>query len=219
MPKSKNTSDPNRLKKITEFLWLGFNDYIGARVLLMNRLSLQGAILASTAVEKYIKALLSVRGEILNTHLKSSHITSLKNYIPQLYKKLNPEFLNFLQHCYSLRYTDQLPINYSIVIYARETMAELDYTINNLEFQFNFKQSGGQESLTHYRSALKDKDERLLKDNYILLNHIKSEHLKHEDYAFTLRKTPELGLMSTDFVSFESPQDGNFMREGLQRLQ
>ncbi len=215
----RSTFDQERLKRINEFLNLGFTDYIAAIVLLLNALPLQGAILGSTAVEKYIKALVSVRGEKLNGHLQSSHFNSLRNYIPKLYERLSPDFLKLLQHCYGLRYTDQLPQDFNIAIYARETIAELDHTIYNMEFQFNFTQSDGQKVLTPYRVAMNNKDERLFKDNYILLKEDKLKFLKHEDIAYTFRKTPEIGLLSTNFTAFESPQDGDFMREGLRRLQ
>ena len=215
----KSTSDQVRVKRVTEFLGLGFTDYIGARILLLNGLPLQGAVLGSTSVEKYIKALVSVRGEKVKGHLKSSHLNSLRNYVPKLYEKINLEFFKYLKHCYCLRYTDQLPLNFNIVIYARETLAELDQTIYNMEFQLNFTQSDGQETLTPYRVSLENKDERLLQDNYILSGEDKLTFLKREDIAYTLRNTPELGILSTNFTTFESPQDGKFMRKGLRRTQ
>ena len=59
----KATSDQTRIFRALEFVGLGYKDYIGARTLLIDHLPLQGATLGSSAVEKYIKALLSLRGE------------------------------------------------------------------------------------------------------------------------------------------------------------
>ena len=166
---SKSTSDPQRIKRILNFLSLGYSDYIAARNLLLSGLPLQGAILGSTAVEKHIKAILAVRGENAKGHLKKSHIKSLNNYLPELLQKTNPEFLEFLQKCYQLRYTDNLQPNFNIAIYARETLAELDETIFNLEFQLNFGESSNTKILTRYQSAFNSKSSSLITENYILL--------------------------------------------------
>ena len=66
---SKHSSDPT----VIEFLGAAFDDYLAARVLLLTRLPLQGAVLASTAIEKYLKAVLAFRRQKRRVHLHPDH--------------------------------------------------------------------------------------------------------------------------------------------------
>lgn len=213
--KTKSTSDEKRVYRALEFVNLGYKDYIGARTLLLNQLPVQGATLGSSSVEKYIKALLAIRGENTQGHLKKAHISSLQNFIPDLTKKLNIEFLDYLRKCYELRYSDGLSSDFNISVYARETLAELDYTVHNMEFQLNFQHSGGFEVNTMYRSALKSLDVRLFNDNYLLLNQDKLEFLSKPDVAFGMRNRPNQGILEVEFTVFESLKDGKFCREAV----
>jgi hypothetical protein len=169
--------------------------------------------LGSSAVEKYIKALLAIRGENARGHLKKAHISSLKNFIPDLTKKLNFEFLEFLRKCYSLRFTDGLQDNFNISVYARETLAEIDYTIYNMEFQLNFQSSNEIEVISMYRNALNSSDKRLFEDNYILLNQDKNIFLSKPDVAYGMRNRPNKGILEVEFNVYESNKDGKFCRE------
>jgi hypothetical protein len=62
-----------------EYLNLAFKDYIAARMLLNNNMLLQGAGLASSAIEKYLKAYALFAGKPLRRHLDPEFIESLKN--------------------------------------------------------------------------------------------------------------------------------------------
>lgn len=182
---------------------------------MLNHLPLQGATLGSSAVEKYIKAILAVRGENSEGHLNSAHIKSLRNYVPDLANKLNFDFLAFLRNCYRLRYTDVLPPDFNITIYARETLAELDHTIFHMEFQVNLRKSDSSEITTRYRGTLKSKDPRLLNENHVLKQQDKKDFLKKPDIAYSIRNRPGFGLLEVDFDVHESPLDGKFCREAL----
>jgi len=216
MAKSKkHITDQARVFRALEFVSLGFKDYIGARSLLLQELPLQGATLGSSAVEKYIKALLSLRGENAQGHLRKGHISSLQNYVPDLARDLNSNFLEFLRRCYRLRYTDSLPVNFNVSVYAREVLAELDFTIHRMEFQMNFRRDTGAGVTTMYRGALKKKDKRLLSENHVLLNQSKSDFLSKPDVAFGIRNRPEQGLLEVDFEVYSSPTDGDFCRPAV----
>jgi len=211
----KHVADQGRVFRALEFVGLGFKDYIGARTLLLQELPLQGATLGSSAVEKFIKALLSLRGEKAQGHLKKSHISSLKNYAPDLAAKLNPEFLEFLEKCYRLRYTDGLPPNFNLSVYAREVLAELDHTIIQMESQMVFRRSDGSEVATMYRSALENKDHRLLSENHVLQQQDKATFLSKPDVAYGIRNRPVHGLLEVEFKVYSSPMDGKFCREAV----
>ena len=211
----KPTSDRARVARVREFLHLGFKDYIGARTLLLSRLPLQGAVLGSTAIEKYLKAIAAVRGNEIHGHLRAAHMNALRNYVPELFESLNSEFLSFLQHCYRLRYTDRLPVGFNLVVYGREVLAELDHTVFRCEFQVNLRQASGEQALTAYRHALAKKSKLLLRENHVLLQQDKGTFLKQESAAYAMRNRGLEGILEVEFEVFESPSDGHFEREAL----
>ena len=74
MPHAKKLAKSVFGAKAVEFLNIAYKDYLGARVLLNSGLLPQGAVLASTAVEKYFKAILSFGGSEARGHLSRKHI-------------------------------------------------------------------------------------------------------------------------------------------------
>lgn len=130
MAKSRKTAaTPEKLSRFNEFYSLAFGDYLAARTLLLAELLPQGAGMVATAVEKIFKAILSIRGERAGGHLKSALLNSIKNYQPELYSQLKPDFLNFLMAAYDLRYLDNLSAGRSLVISKYRTLAEADRTM------------------------------------------------------------------------------------------
>jgi hypothetical protein len=77
---------PKRLKSsvyglaTAQFLDIAYKDYLGARVLIKCAVVSADAVLASTAIEKYFKALLAFRGHQSHGHLKKAHINAAKNF-------------------------------------------------------------------------------------------------------------------------------------------
>jgi hypothetical protein len=203
---------------VLQFLSLGFMDYVGARSLLRSRLPLQGAVLASTAVEKYFKAIALVGGKSLRGHLKEAHVQHIRAFVPELFAKFNPKFLTFLERCYVLRYTDSLPPGFTLKVYARETLAELDEAIINCESQVTLRRSTGQAVRRPFDTALERRDEVLVQDNHVLNGIPKTEFLRHRDYAYAILNRPSEGLLEADFVAESSPQDGEFTRPGIWRV-
>lgn len=136
--------------------------------------------------------------------------------MPELGEKVNWEFLEFLKRCYRLRYTDDLPNGFNLVVFARETLAELDITIAALEFQVNLRRDGDPNPVrTPYRGALFSKAKILLEENHVLLGVDKEDFLKEKDIACAIRKRPPGRLLSVPFSVSESPRDGKFNREAL----
>jgi len=117
---------------VVDFLSAAYDDYLAARVLLNSGLLLQGAIFASTAIEKHLKALLAFSGNVSRGHLKTAHINAAKAFDPRLANELNEEFLRLLQRAYRTRYSDTLGVDFNLVIASREFLAELDYTVHRL---------------------------------------------------------------------------------------
>lgn len=210
----KKIPQQKRSQLVLQYLQLAFIDYVGARTLLRSQLPLQGAVLASTAVEKYFKAIAVVGGKQLCGHLGAKHVKQIKQYTPNLFEKLNPEFLKFLERCYTLRYTDSLERGFTLKVFARETLAELDHTVYNTEMQINVRRDDGGRVLSAYRNALQKKTPNVFDDNHVLQNISKTDFLRRPDKAYAILNRPE-GLLEVEFTVFESPTDGQFNRPGI----
>lgn len=131
--KLKKTLKGGDAKKVIDFYSSGFSDYLAARVLINASLLPQGAVLASTALEKYLKGVMAVNGNASHGHLKKAHWESLKNYSKDLYNACNLDFLRLCQKSYRLRYLDDVPNGYNLVIAQLEFLFELDKTVENFE--------------------------------------------------------------------------------------
>jgi hypothetical protein len=212
----KKSSNPERVQPALEFTGLGFDDYIGARTLLIDGQPLQGAVLAATAVEKYIKAFGAMRGNVLEGHLQKAHINFLRNYQPKLYAALNPEFFPFLDRCYELRYTDSLSDGFNIAIHSREVLAALDETVLRFEWQMKFtREPQGEPVLTSYKAAIRDRSPRLFRENYLLLRQPRGKVLRGHNLGYAmLNRGGDEGILAYHAV-VPCPTDGHFERSGL----
>ena len=213
--KFRQISNQQNVRNVLSFLNLGFKDYIAARVLLNSGLLLQGATLASTSVEKYFKAIMALRGDYSEGHLKKAHLNSVKNYDPKFYISLNESFLLFLQKCYRLRYFDDIEAGFSLAVIQRPTLAELDYTISSIHKRFTLKR--GEETLTTmYDAALNEKNADLFLDNYILNNIDKGTFIQQkESSVYAMRLDDVHGLIEANYIAVKGSHDGNFLIEGL----
>ena len=163
-------------KATADFLNLAYSDCLAARVLLNADLPIQGAILASTAVEKYFKALLAFRGNESHGHLRKAHVNAATNFDARLAKLLNRDFLELLKRAYLLRYRDKLAKDFNLVIASREFLAELDYTCVMMQESFRLKVNGQQVALQHHTDRER-KDPRLWENNCAL-----KEKIRRQDF-------------------------------------
>jgi len=210
-----STSKPDRVGEILDYLHIGFKDYVAARTLLRAGLPIQGSGTASTAVEKYIKALLALRGNRAHGHLRSAHTNALRHMLPETWAQLNPSFLTFLQRCYTLRYADNIKPGFNLVAFSREVLAELDHTILLLAKPFRFTRPSGEVIQTAMDRAIQLRAPVLFDDNHVLLGQDKRSFLSIEDKACAIRHRGVEGLLEAEFIALSSPTDGNFTREAL----
>jgi len=217
MPKraKKIVSDPKRIRASSGFLSAGFRDYLGARVLLNARLPLQGAILAGTCVEQYFKAILAFHGNSRRGHLCSALIRAVQNHDRKLVSLLNPAFLSFLQRCYHLRYHDDIPVGFNIVVSARELLAELDFTVAQIEPKFTKSRQDGELLLGRLDKLIEQRDDRLFSNNYVLADTSKERFLNGPDFVYEMRFDPVRGFLEAEYFIKRSPADGDFLREGF----
>ncbi|MGD0100880.1 MAG: hypothetical protein ABSC60_11085 [Acidobacteriota bacterium] len=212
--KIRQPSKSANLTSIQLFLLAAFDDYLSARVLIRYQQLVQAAVLASTAIEKYCKAILAFRGNSSSGHLKNEHWNCLKNFDPGLYSTFNEKFFMFLQKCYELRYPDALPDGYNLVIRSRELLAELDHTAISIEEKFSASRKNTEQKNLFKILQVKN-DERLIWNNHKLN--------KEDRFAFIARDNQHVyecrmiagSLVHFSYITLPMASDGNFMREGL----
>ena len=168
---------------------LGYRDYIAARLLLNNHLLIQGLTLASTAIEKYLKAVIVFnlkRKERYNFHL--DRFESIKKLLTEVNNdvtvEFDPVFLNILQDAFRIRYYDKINEPIFMGFYINQFIGELDYTIDFIERFISNSQNRGK-SMSKYFRAIKNNDGHLYENNYILRKENKKEFMERTDIGFS----------------------------------
>lgn len=201
-------------RQVQTFISDSMNDYVAARVLLLSGLLQQGAILGSTSIEKACKAILAFHGNESRGHLKKAHWNAVKNFDKNLWAQLKQDFLELNREAYFLRYTDDLPIDFNIVIAQREYLAELDHTIISLVQGFGFQNEVDGQG-TKFTQLLTSGDHRLLADNHVLTLIPKSEFIYSlPQQIYEMRYVPLLGPVETSYFSNKPAKQASFTRLG-----
>lgn len=216
MRKPKQLQRSEYGSKIADFLDVAYIDYLAARVLFNADLLVQGAVLASTAIEKYLKAILAFRGNESHGHLKKAHWNAALNLDSRLSAILNHDYLLLLQKCYKLRYRDNLEIDFNLVIASREFLAELDHAALMLQESFRL-QRNGKAYLTRYHADKKNRDPRLVWNNYLFADQDNKQGFISAElqFVYEIRKAAPDHLYEVEYVTPPAPSDGKFMRPGF----
>jgi len=181
-----STLTPNMKKYLnaSTLVDLAYRDYIAARFLLNNEFVIQGLTLASTAVEKYLKAIIeltSKKKEWYNFHLDK--VEELQELLAKNYKDItqdfDPVFLDILVKIYKIRYYDKIKEPIMIGFYLNQFIGTLDETIHLLEKLIQDK--------TPYKRAVESKDPNLYENNFVLNKKNKKEFMEKPDTGFSVR--------------------------------
>lgn len=215
MLRARSASKSADLKRVRFFLNDAFNDYLAARVLLLSRLPQQASVLSSTAIEKYFKAILAFRGNESHGHLKSAHWKTVRNFDPRLFGDLDLNFIELNRKCYRLRYTDDIPVGFNLVIATREFLAELDHTTLAVQRSFVIKENGVPQK-TDFDSFFASRDERLWSDNHVLLG-IDKAHFIYQapQFVYEMRNDTARGILEATYVAEGQPKVSGFLRPGF----
>ncbi|MDO9302222.1 MAG: hypothetical protein Q7T89_12600 [Anaerolineales bacterium] len=213
----KKFENPFDLTKSRAYLDIGFRDYVAARVLINNGLLLQGAILASTSIEKYFKAVLTLNKITSRSHLNLDLCNKFNSFDPSLYNTFNKSFLEMLIRCYKLRYIDDVPDHFSVVFIQFPLLAELDYTISKIEEKINIYQDGKKLEFG-YRQMWNNKNPEFTENNYIYLGISKNSFIQDkESKVHCMRLDPNFGYprstIEVYYTAERQPYDGNFSRD------
>lgn len=215
MRRSRTVAKPERVKQVQSFLSDSMHDYIASRVLFMSQLPQQGAILSSTAIEKSFKAILAFQGNASHGHLKQAHWNGLKNFDADLFKQLDQGFLELNRKAYLLRYTDDLPSGFNLVIASREFLAELDRTMTAIHGGISLEESGVARQ-TGYHHFVEAKDPRLLAQNHIVSGMAMEQFVFAEpQFIYEVRNDGLRGLIEVTYSSTQPAKDAGFLRAGF----
>ena len=189
---------------------LGYLDYLAARLLLRNGLEIQGLILASTSIEKYLKAVLATAGKATATHLDSDGLVEIlqqcgRDVLPHISRS----FLQYLGRAYAFRYLETHSGPASIAVEQRKLLAELDYSVSHFESSLT-KTVNGVIQKTGYAVAVEARDRRIWDDNYILVGTSKSDFVEVYCTLYCIAIRPMHPAIELRHENFKSVNDASF---------
>lgn len=162
MGKSKSKGDP--AKRVMSYLMLAHSDYVACRHLLRSGFLEQGAMLAATAAEKYLKAIIGVAGMDNGDHLSGTLYKLVERCRPELFSKLDKDFLKFLERAYRLRYASASAPGFSIVINQYRTLFAIDALVDTVDRHFTMPR----DAKTPFAAAVQSADPRVAEENVAL---------------------------------------------------
>ena len=207
--------NPVRSPKGFEILqWLSWadRDYVAARQLLIAGLLVQGTALATTAMEKYLKAIfVHATLKVPRSHKPSDLYFQIKN-LGTL--SLNEGFLRVITKGYELRYPDDLQPGFNISLNQALLLIALDQAILEVLQRFKFEKDGKQVPLLVER-AISENDRRVLDGNAALGTVAKSQLLENPSYCFEFRVLINGAVMEAHYVTAKVEETDDFEKEGL----
>lgn len=166
-------SQEERVNIALGMLRTAYSDYIAARVLLNKNHTLQGVILASTAIEKYFKALIIAHsGRMIPVHF--DRFDRIKQAVEEigysvLINNMDPRFIDILTKAYPLRYYDNIKSPTSIGFFKNQFLGELDQAIYFFDRALTLSNDKGV-ILSPFKLDLQNKNPDLLENNWVTQN-------------------------------------------------
>lgn len=215
MRRSRTVTKPDRVKQVQSFLSDSMHDYVASRVLFLSQLPQQAAILSSTALEKSLKAILAFQGNASHGHLKKAHWNGVRNFDTDLFNQLDQGFLELNRKAYLLRYTDDLPHGFNLVVASREFLAELDRTMTAIHGGISLEESGAPRQ-TRYHHLIEAKDPRLLSENHVFSGTSAQQFVSAEpQFIYEVRNDGLRGLIEVTYSSSQPAKRAGFLRAGF----
>lgn len=197
-----------------------YKDYIAARTLLLENLLSQGAGLACTAIEKYLKCLILFKGDnnIAQTHdIKSKKLLNpIKQFDKDLYHSFNQQFLTLLSKAYNYRYPSSLQVNYNIVLCKYKILSELDRMVYNIENSFEPFEVKKRKYERDYIRDIRNNNSLLLNKNGLLNpSVIVKELIETKETVFECRVFGKLNIDEITYETSNAKDDNQFIYEAL----
>lgn len=183
------------------YLQVAYNDYIAARVLLNRNYTIQGAMYASTAIEKYFKAVISLQtGEKTRGHFdKFEPIKEAMDRIGYgiIFERIDPLFLEILTKAYILRYYDNIEKEpMTISFFKNQFLGELDGAVELFERLFKDiskeDDNGNKEQiLSPLKMDFKKGNPDLTENNWVTMKIDKNKFMEANCEAFAIHIHPD----------------------------
>jgi hypothetical protein len=207
-------------KSVDTMYWVGWadQDYVAARILLLTGLVVQGATLACTAVEKYLKAVCTISGV---SYQGIGHDVCKLNGVlhhKRIPLHVNIKFLRFLNKAYKLRYPDELASGFNIALNSIATLVELDKTVHVIRAGFTFKRNG--HSVTaKLEESLKNRTQELLIKNCALAGADKKQLFAEPSWSYDIRVMPDGTIIEASYVVTRLQGEDNFTRVAFDAIE
>jgi hypothetical protein len=164
------------------FMRTAYKDYIAARVLLNKGYTMQGVILASTAIEKSFKTGICIlTGKKVYGHMdRFDHFKAIveeKGY-GKLIELIDARFIDILIRAYKLRYYDTVREPTVIGFFKNQFLGELDSAFSLFEQLYIINNEKGEKILTPLQMDLKQKNPDLIENNWLALKMEKKTYME-----------------------------------------
>ncbi|MAK67843.1 MULTISPECIES: hypothetical protein [unclassified Methylophaga] len=187
MARRNNNQQTTTTKDALNYQALAFRDYLAARHLLIDDFLLQGIVLSSISVEKYLKLLLAAKGVRTGKHIDRLSVFKrlFEMHLPTFFDAFDEEYLWLLSRVYDLRYYDHIRGEKTVGFYKWQVLSELDYMVNFIESSINIK-NGINEIKTQYSEYVENSNIKLFRENYIFNKINKKDFMERKGLSCTL---------------------------------
>jgi HEPN domain-containing protein len=198
--------------------WLRWadQDYLGARSLLLRGLLVQGSGLSNTAVEKYLKTVLTLKQVTFPRGWRGHDVVFLYEQLAAagVDLHLNKAYLKILVKAYTTRYPDDLEVGFNIVLEQVKMLAELDATVHRIRKGFELKE-GDRTRQTTIDGLLERKDLELLDRNCAFGTYSRADLFAGPSHIYELRILPNETPLEAMYLAQDIKDDGRFDLEAL----
>jgi HEPN domain-containing protein len=192
------------------FLGWADEDYICARTLLIGGFLVQGAVLSNTAIEKYLKAVMLVKGDkIMKTHSVIRLYDRLKG---NGFAPLHEGYLRALGKAYKMRYPDDLERNFNLGLCQSQLLAELDASVHMVRSGFGLQLNDRTPIKTSFDDLLEKRDPRLVDRNHAFAEYPRGDLFREPVPCYDIRVMPDGTIFQILYVA-QSKDDGDFEGE------
>lgn len=204
----------SKTTKVLGWLNLADTDYLVSRKLLLDDFLIQGVIFANTAIEKYFKMILEIRGiDVTWGHQISKHYEKIRANGINL--NLNEDFLIFLEKGYKLRYFDHLEMDFNININQVKTLIQLDESVKEIRSGLHVEDEKGEKKEFKFDHWIKNDNELLMKMNHVFGSANRAELVAAPCSAYALRIIDNKVPLELEYEAKYVIDDGKFNEEVL----
>jgi HEPN domain-containing protein len=205
----------DKSKKILIWLEAADEEYVAARTLIRLGFLTQGMILATTSVEKYLKALCIIQKIQFETTGKVGHSTlRLYDKLQHVFSKkpLSKDFLGVLDKVYQLRYPDSISAGYNLSLHQGKMLTALDEIVFQIRNGFKIAGSNGR---LKFDVLLANLDQNLLNGNHSFGIFERAKAFSEPSTWYEMRVDNNLNFLESTYIQ-TADDDGKYSMKGMQ---